>query len=107
MAVSTVAAHNASMQMEYLAKRFLNDKIPARLAVIGISVEYDKFLEAIKDDAPANADALARVTFALGVGMKAATVALSKRGPVMVRWVDPDGIHELLFPNGPPPGMGG
>ena len=100
-------ADNASMRMVYAADRMKAGRLTPRQAVEEIAKDYSLFLESLVGGYVASPKQMSRVTYALGIAVQGAVVALKRKGPVLVRWIDGEAMHELFFPKGPPPGMGG
>jgi len=100
-------AGNAVRKMDALADLIRDRQITERDGARRIQKAFLEFCDAIAAESPVTDEEMARLTYALGVGLTAAVRSLEKRGPVMVRYIDGEALITLLMPDGPPRGAGG
>ncbi len=101
------AAENAASRIGALAELIIDGQISERDGAARIRDEYVGFMTAIEDGSPISPEAMSKMVFGLGVALHASLKQLSKKGPVMVRYIDGDALVTMLMPDGPPEGMGG
>jgi hypothetical protein len=98
-------AGNAARRMHALADLALAGRIPLAEAAEQIGREADAWAEALAAGRLAGPDDVALGASGIARGLTIARAALRRRGPVVVRWIDPEGMMGLLIkgPGGGPP----
>jgi len=105
--IDQFAVGNEVTHMVALADLVIDNQITAKDGAKRISKSFDRLHEVVMKGGQIDRDEAAQVIYALATGLKGAVLALGKKGPVMVRYIDGEALVTLLMPDGPPPGMGG
>lgn len=99
-------AGNAARRMIALSELGRSGQIPLREAVDRIAAEAAAWVAAVQADRTVGPEDVALGLAGALRGLFLAHEALHRRGPVVVRWIDPEGLIGVLLRGGDDPPMG-
>ena len=100
-------AGNAARRMHALADLALAGRIPLAEAAERIGREVEAWAEAMAAGRFTGIEDVIMGSIGAARGLTVARLALRRRGPVLVRWIDPEGLMGIFFKgpgDGPPVG---